>query len=165
MSIAGSSHRNETRIVVDPVLPTIVIMREFDAPVDRVYRAHIDPVLVSQWLGPRDTTMEVEAWEARTGGSWRYTAVRRGERIASFFGSFHELRPSERIVQTFTFEGAPDAVSLEILTLEDLGGRTRLVVKSVGESVEARDAAIASGMERGVRDGYERLDDLLAETD
>jgi uncharacterized protein YndB with AHSA1/START domain len=162
MSSTASNHRNETAIVADPALPSIVITREFDAPPERVFRAHVDPDLVSQWLGPRDLTMQIATWDARTGGSWRYAAVRNGEEVASFYGSFHELRPNERIVQTFTYEGVPDAVSLEILTLEDLGGRTRLVATSVGESIEARDAALASGMEQGIREGYEKLDELLA---
>lgn len=161
MSSTSTSHHHETEIAVDPVLPTIVITREFDAPVESVFRAHTDPALVAQWLGPKDTTMDIESWDARTGGSWRYTAVRDGERIASFYGSFHELRPSQRIVQTFTWEGAPDGVSLEILALEDLGGRTRLTATSIMDSVEGRDAAVASGMEHGIREGYEQLDDLL----
>jgi uncharacterized protein YndB with AHSA1/START domain len=162
MSTTTSNHRNETAIVADPDLPTIVITREFDAPPGRVFRAHIEPDLVARWLGPRDLGMEIGTWDVRTGGSWRYKAVRDGEEIASFYGSFHEVRPDERIVQTFTYDGVPDAVALEILTLEDLGGRTRLVITSVGESVEARDAALASGMETGIREGYEKLDELLA---
>jgi uncharacterized protein YndB with AHSA1/START domain len=81
---------------------------------------------------------------------------------AGFHGCFHELRPAELIVQTFTFEGFPDGVALERLTLEDLGnGRTRLVATSLVDSFEGRDAFVASGMETGVREGYERLDDLL----
>jgi uncharacterized protein YndB with AHSA1/START domain len=163
MSSTNTQHRNETRIVVDPNVPTIEIIREFDAPPERVYRAHTDPDLVSKWLGPKDTSMRIESWDARTGGSWRYVAIRDGEDIASFYGSFHELRPDERIVQTFTYEGVPDGVSLETATFEDLGGRTRLSVKSVVDTFEGRDAIVASGMDHGVREGYERLDDMLAE--
>ena len=163
MSSANTQHRNETRIVVDPNVPTIEIIREFDAPPERVYRAHTDPDLVSKWLGPKDISTRIDSWDARTGGSWRYVAIRDGEDIASFYGSFHELRPDERIVQTFTYEGVPDGVSLETATFEDLGGRTRLSVKSVVDSFESRDGIVASGMDHGVREGYERLDDLLAE--
>ena len=73
------------------------------------------------------------------------------------------MRPCELIVQTFTFEGQPDDVALERLLFEDLGdGRTRLTSTSLVDSFEGRDAWIASGMEDGVREGYERLDDLLA---
>jgi uncharacterized protein YndB with AHSA1/START domain len=79
-----------------------------------------------------------------------------------FRGCFHEVRPSELIVQTFTFEGQPDGVALERLVLEDLGGRTRLTATSLVDSFEGRDAFLAGGMEVGVREGYERLDALLA---
>jgi uncharacterized protein YndB with AHSA1/START domain len=154
--------RNETTINVPEGLPLVEIVREFDAPPDAVYRAHIDPEMAMQWMGPRDITSEVDYWDARTGGSWRYVSSR-GEDSFAFFGSFHELRPGERIVQTFTFEGFPDGVSLEIMTLEPLeDGRTRLRAVSVVESVEGRDAFVATGMETGIVQGYEQLDELLA---
>jgi uncharacterized protein YndB with AHSA1/START domain len=152
---------NETTIEVPQGLPTIEIVREFDAPPDKVYRAHVDPHLALAWMGPRDITSRVDHWDARTGGSWRYVSAR-GEEEFGFYGSFHELRPPERIVQTFTYEGVPDGVALEILTLQPLdGGRTRLRSVSVVESVEDRDALVASGMETGVVQGYEKLDELL----
>jgi uncharacterized protein YndB with AHSA1/START domain len=155
--------KNETQIHADPALPTIRIVREFDAPRDRVFRAWIDPELVVRWLGPRSVTMRIEHWDARTGGSWRYRGI--GEDLdVGFYGSFHEVRPDERLVQTFTFDGAPDGVSLETLTFEELpGGRTRITGLSVVESMEIRDMILASGMEVGVVEGYEQLDELLAE--
>ncbi|MFE9745211.1 SRPBCC family protein [Saccharothrix saharensis] len=152
----------ETTISADPALPAIRITREFDAPVDAVFRAHVDPELVAKWLGPRSVTMVVDRWDATTGGAYRYAHVR-GDEEYRFYGSFHEVRPNERIVQTFTFEGFPDGVALETVTFSDLGGgRTRLDVNSVFETIEARDAALASGMETGVVEGYEQLDELLA---
>jgi uncharacterized protein YndB with AHSA1/START domain len=153
---------HETTIEVDPNLPLVRITREFDAPPEKVFRAHTDPELVRQWLGPRDLEMTVEHYECRTGGSYRYEH-RRGDESYWFHGSFHEVRPSELIVQTFTFEGVPDEVALEKLVLEDLGdGRTRLVATSLVDSFESRDAFVASGMEEGIVQGYERLDELLA---
>jgi uncharacterized protein YndB with AHSA1/START domain len=155
---------HQTRIEADPDLPTVRIVRDFDAPPARVYRAHTDPELVARWLGPKDLTIRIDSWDARTGGSYRYAAVREGEQIAGFYGSFHELRPGERLVQTFTYDGEPDGVALETLTFEDLGGgRTRLTALSVVDTLEGRDAIIASGMETGVVEGYEQLDALLAE--
>jgi len=152
---------NQTVIHVPPGLPLIEFVREFEASPDLVYRAHVEPDLAMTWLGPRDITSRVDHWDARTGGSWRYVSSR-GDDEFGFFGSFHELRPGERIVQTFTFEGMPDGVALEILTLESLaGGRTRLRAVSIGESVEGRDAMVASGMEHGAIEGYEKLDELL----
>ena len=80
-----------------------------------------------------------------------------------FWGSFHEVRPDERLVQTFSFDGEPDGVSLETMTFEALdGGRCRITGVSVVESLEIRDQILASGMEVGVNEGYEKLDELLA---
>lgn len=157
--------KHETEIAADEKVPTITITREFDAPRERVWRAMTDPALVAQWMGPRDVTMNIEHWDCRTGGSYRYTAGREGDPdFTGFYGSFHEVRAPERAVQTFTWEGAPDGVSLETLTLEELpDGRTRSVARSVVESFEIRDAILSSGMDVGVREGYERLDALLEE--
>jgi uncharacterized protein YndB with AHSA1/START domain len=152
-----------TRIDVGTELPTVQITREFDAPRSKVFRAHTDPELVRRWLGPRGLEMTVDRWDCRTGGEYRYIHARDGEEYV-FHGSFHEVRPEEVIVQTFTFEGMPDSVLLEKLVLTDLGnGRTRLVATSLADSFEARDAMVASGMEHGVVEGYERLDEVLAE--
>lgn len=157
----SSTVGHETTIHVPEGVPVIEITREFDAPPEKVYRAHVDGDLAMQWVGPRDIDSRVDHWDARTGGSWRYVSSR-GDAEFAFYGSFHELRPGERIVQTFTYEGAPDAVALEILRLEPLdGGRCRLTAVSVGESVEERDAMVASGMETGIVEGYEQLDELL----
>ncbi len=154
----------QTTVNVPEGLPLIEIVREFDAPAARVYAAHADPELYAQWVGPRSIETRIETWDFATGGRWRYVSSREGEDLPAFYGSFHEVRPGERIVQTFTWEGSPDGVALDILTLEDLeGGRCRLRAVSVGESVEQRDAVVASGMEHGVVEGYEKLDDLLAE--
>jgi uncharacterized protein YndB with AHSA1/START domain len=153
---------HETEIVVDQEVPLVRITREFDADPEKVFRAHTDPELVAQWLGPRGFEMRVEHYDCRTGGSYRYTHLHEGNEF-SFRGSFHEVRPASLIVQTFTFELEPDGVALERLIFEDLGdGRTRLVSTSLVDSFQARDAFVASGMEEGVRQSYERLDELLA---
>jgi uncharacterized protein YndB with AHSA1/START domain len=153
--------RNSTQIEALPDVPAIRITREFDAPVERVFRAWVDPELFVRWVGPRSIDTTIDEWDARTGGSWRYTS-RRGEEVYGFYGSFHEVRPSERLVQTFTWDGAPDGVSLETMTFEDLGdGRTRTVGLSVVESFEIRDMILASGMDAGIVEGYEKLDELL----
>jgi len=157
-----TTHTHQTQITADPLVPLVRIIREFDAPRDKVFRAHTDPELVAQWLGPRRHQMRVEHYDCHTGGSYRYVHVSEGNEFG-FHGCFHEVRPDELIVQTFTFEGFPDGVALEKLVLEDLGdGRTRLTATSLVDSFEERDAFLASGMEGGVRESYERLDDLLA---
>jgi uncharacterized protein YndB with AHSA1/START domain len=153
---------HETEIILDADVPLVRIVREFDAPPEKVFRAHTDPELLVQWLGPRRHTMQVDHYDCRTGGSYRYFTETDGVEYG-FFGCFHEVRPSELIVQTFTFEGEPDGVALERVTFEDLGdGRMRLTATSLVDSFEDRDAFVASGMEVGVIEGYERLDELLA---
>ncbi|MDQ1483860.1 MAG: hypothetical protein QOF35_1936 [Actinomycetota bacterium] len=153
---------HQTEITADSRVPLVRIVREFDAPVEKVFRAHTDPELLAKWLGPRGLEMRVEHYECRTGGSYRYIHSRDGDEYG-FHGSFHEVRPGEVIVQTFTFEGEPDSVALEKMTFEDLGnGRCRLTATSLVDSFESRDAFLASGMDVGVREGYERLDELLA---
>jgi uncharacterized protein YndB with AHSA1/START domain len=153
---------HETEIHVDQDVPLVRITREFDAPPEKVYRAHVDPDLVARWNGPRDLEMTIGTWDARTGGEYRYVH-RRGDEEYGFRGTFHELRPGELIVQTFTFEGMPDGVALEKVRLEALpGGRTRLVATSLVDSFADRDAFVASGMESGVIEGYEKLDDVLS---
>ena len=163
MSARTTTH-NETQIVADPALPTIVITREFEAPPERVFRAYTEPDLVVQWLGPRRLAMEIDEYDARTGGSYRYVHRDSDGSEYRFRGVFHEVRPTERIVQTFTYEEYPDGVSLETAVFEDLDGRTRVTTTSVMDSIERRDAMIASGMEGGLREAYDRLEELLART-
>jgi uncharacterized protein YndB with AHSA1/START domain len=153
---------HETTIELDTEVPLVRITREFDAPPATVFRAHTDPELLVRWLGPRGLEMSIDHYDCRTGGSYRYVH-RRGEEEYGFRGCFHEVRPDELIVQTFTFEGVPDSVALEKLVLVDLGnGRTRLTATSLVDSFADRDAFVASGMETGIREGYERLDEVLA---
>ena len=161
--MTSTTHR-ETQIVADPDVPLVRIVREFDAPKEKVFRAHTDPDLLVQWLGPRGLEMRIDHFDCRSGGSYRYIHSRDGEEYA-FRGCFHEVRPDELIVQTFTFEGFPEGVALEKLVFEDLGdGRTRLTSTSLVDSFESRDAFVASGMEAGVVQGYRRLDEVLART-
>jgi uncharacterized protein YndB with AHSA1/START domain len=153
----------KTQIIAEPGLPQIVITREFNAPRELVYRAHTDPALLVQWLGPRDLTMTVDRIDVRDGGTWRYIHRDADGNESAFHGVFHGTpSPEHGIVQTFEFEGAPGHVSLETLTFEEREGKTLLRTNGVFQSVEDRDAMIASGMERGVNEGMERLDELLA---
>ena len=157
-----TDHTNPTTITADPDLPLVRITREFDAAPEKVFLAHTDADLIARWLGPRRHRMRIDTHDCRTGGSFRYVFESDGHEFG-FHGCFHEVRPPAVIVQTFTFDGEPDGVALERLVFEALdGGRTRLTATSLVESFEGRDAWIAGGMESGVNEGYERLDDLLA---
>jgi uncharacterized protein YndB with AHSA1/START domain len=152
----------QTEIVADDRVPLLRITREFDAPAAAVFRAHADPHLFVQWIGPCDVERRIDHHDCRTGGSYRYLHTL-GDEEFGFRGCFHDVRPAERIVQTFTYEGVPDGVALETLLFVDLdGGRSRLTSTSLVDSFEGRDAMLASGMEYGVREGYEKLDALLA---
>lgn len=148
------------RIEADPNVPAIHIYRDFRATPAQLVRAHTDPELVPLWMGPARRTMEVDYWDARSGGNWRYVDRTDGVELG-FHGCFHEISES-RIVQTFTFEGMPEAVALETMVFEDLGdGMTRLHAWSIVESFEGRDAWLGSGMDTAVNEGYAALDALL----
>jgi uncharacterized protein YndB with AHSA1/START domain/dihydrofolate reductase len=153
--------RNPTTLTADPGTPFIDVVREFEATPAQVFRASTDPELVTRWLGPRDIGMRVIEYDARTGGSYRYVHTDADGGEHRFRGVFHSVVPAERIIQTFEYEGWPDSVSVDTATYEDLGGRTRLHTHSVFPSVEARDTALESGMERGIVDSMDRLEELV----
>jgi uncharacterized protein YndB with AHSA1/START domain len=150
----------QTAIEADPELPIIRIAREFSATQGQLFRAHTDPALFAQWVGPDAADTRIEYWDARSGGSWRYTTRLGGTQYA-FHGCFHEVR-QDRIVQTFTYEGEPDGVALQTLWFTDLGGgRSLLRSQSLVDSFEGRDAWLASDMETGVNDGYAALQRMV----
>ncbi|MGY0231380.1 SRPBCC family protein [Longispora urticae] len=152
----------EATIEADPKVPVIWMTRDFNGTPEQLLRAHTDPELFAQWVGPSTTRTRVVEWDARSGGSWRFVSTHDGVEYG-FRGCFHEVGPG-RIVQTFTFEGQPDGVALETLWFEDLGnGRTRLRAQSLVDSFESRDAWLASGMETGVNDGYAKLEKMIAD--
>ena len=151
-----------TQIDAPEGLPFIDITREFDAPRDLVYRAYTDPDLLVQWLGPRKYKMTVESWDVRDGGKWRFIHSDDAGNAWTFHGVFHGEQGPDSLLQTWEFEGAPGHVSLEKLVLEERDGKTTVRNHSVYQSIEARDAMIQSGMEEGMNDGFDRLDDLLA---
>ncbi|SFJ12354.1 Uncharacterized conserved protein YndB, AHSA1/START domain [Paenibacillus sp. UNC496MF] len=154
----------DTLITAEPGKQTIGITREFDAPRELVFRAFTDPELYAEWLGPRELTMKLETFEPRDGGFYRYVHADAAGNEYGFRGVFHEVTAPERIIQTFEFEGMPERghVTLETALFHELpGGRTRIVMESVFRSVEGRDGMLQSDMERGVRDSYARLADML----
>ena len=153
----------ETRIEADPAVPTIRIVREFDAPPELVFRAYADPDVFVRWLGPTTTSVRLDRYDAVTGGSYRYTMLRGETELATFWGSFHEVRSPDRLVQTQSMDGTGDGAALNKLTFEELpDGRTRLTDLTLLDSFEMRDMILASGMDEGVIAGYKKLDELLA---
>ena len=151
----------QTQIHAEPGVPQIVITREFDAPRELLFRAYTDPELLAHWLGPRRLMAVFDQYELRDGGIWRFIHRDAEGNEFGFHGVFHGTPSPDGIVRTFEYEGAPGHVSLETLTFEERGGRTLVRTNAVFQSVVARDATIESGMESGVREGYERLEELL----
>jgi len=155
------SAKNKLTVTAEPGKQEIFITREFDAPRELVYKAHIDPKLYVQWLGPHGYEMILKEFEPVNGGKYRYIHKDKDGNEYGFHGTFHEMS-IDNMVQTFEFEGYPEHVSLDCMTLEELpGNRTKATIHSVFQSVSDRDGMIQNGMEKGVREGYERLDDIL----
>jgi uncharacterized protein YndB with AHSA1/START domain len=140
----------------------IRVERVFDAPRDRVFAAYTDPELIPEWYGPRGTTTVVDRMDVRTGGDWRVVMRESDGSETGFRGTYREVTPPERIVQTFEWEGMPGHVSVETATFEDLGEQTKVTTVSIFHTPEERDGMLASGMERGMNETYARLDELLA---
>jgi uncharacterized protein YndB with AHSA1/START domain len=151
-------------ITAEPGRQELFIIREFDAPRELVFKAFVIPELMVKWLGPRDVTMTIDYYDSRSGGSYRYIHSDANGNSYGFRGVIHEVKAPERIIQTFEFEGLPDDghVTLDASIFEELpGNRTKVTIHSVCRSVADRDGMMASGMERGISEGYSRLDELL----
>ncbi|MFX1575479.1 MAG: SRPBCC family protein [Promethearchaeota archaeon] len=153
-----------TKITAEPGKQELFIEREFDAPRELVFKAYTDPELYVQWLGPRGYTMRLETFEPKSGGRYRYIQQDSDGNEFAFHGVTHEVLPPERIIDTFEYEGLPETghVILQKAIFEELPkDRTRVISQAVFLSVVDRDGMIQSGMEVGINEGYERLDELL----
>jgi uncharacterized protein YndB with AHSA1/START domain len=158
------TQNKQTTITAEPGKQEILVAREFDAPRELVFRACTDPQLIPQWWGPRNLSTEVDKMDLRAGGQWRYINRDAQGNAYAFHGVYHEVLAPQRIIDTFEFEGLPEKghVTLETMKLEELpGGRTRLTIQSVFQSVADRDGILQSGMEAGVYETYDRLAELL----
>lgn len=156
--------KNNTEITAEPDKQELFIEREFDAPRELVFKAFTDPELYKQWIGPRRLKTTIETFEPRNGGSWRFIQKDEDGNEFAFHGVNHEVLAPERIIFTFEYEGLPETghVILDTTKFEALpGNRTKIVDQSVFQSVDDRDGMIQSGMEEGVNDSYNRLDELL----
>jgi uncharacterized protein YndB with AHSA1/START domain len=152
---------NKTIVTAEPGRQELFITREFDAPRELVFKAHTDPKLYAQWVGPHGYEMFLEIFDPVSGGKYSFVHKDKEGNEYGFHGSFHEIS-LERMVQTFEFEGAPRHVSLETATLEELpNGRSKVTIHSIYQSVTDRDGMVQNGMEKGVSEGYERLDQIL----
>ena len=162
MSTQTQQRYDEAAIEAVPDLPIVTITRDFRATPAQLMRAHADPDLFVKWVGPDAIEARIDHWDFRTLGSYRYVAVH-GDAEHGFRGTFPSIT-DDKIVQTFSYEGMPEAIALETMWFEDLGdGRTRMHSTSLVDSLESRDMILSSGMEVGINDGYAKLDALLAD--
>jgi uncharacterized protein YndB with AHSA1/START domain len=140
----------------------IVTERVFDAQRERVFNAYVDPELIPQWWGRHQDTTTVDKLDVRVGGDWRF--VTDGpDGTTTFRGTYRVIDPPEKVEQTFEWEGMPGHIVVESAEFEDLGdGRTKVTTRSLFHTTEERDGMLASGMEIGLNESYERLDALLA---
>jgi uncharacterized protein YndB with AHSA1/START domain len=156
--------KNSTKIVAEPGKQEVITIREFEAPRELVFKAHVDPKLFVQWLGPREITMRLDKFEAKTGGMWRYVSKDPNGTEFGFHGVNHEVTAPERIISTFEYEGLPEKghVVLQTTRFETLpDGRSRITTQALFQTVADRDGMVQSGMERGVNDSMDRLEELL----
>lgn len=152
---------NKLNVYAEPGKQEIVITREFDAPRERVFRAHTDAALVAKWWGPASVQVSVEALDPKPGGLWRY--IHRTDDGTEYvhFGVFHEVTAPERLIYTYELAGMGGGPGIVTLTLEDRGGKTAITETSLYPSVEIRDAVVQSGMEGGAAESYDRMEALL----
>jgi len=147
--------------VTTPTDREIVSERVFDAPRELVFKTYTDPELVAEWWGLRSTTTIVDKMEVRAGGGWRFVQRNEDGTETAFRGTYREVTPPERIVQTFEWEGMPGHVLVETVTFEDLGERTKMVNTSLFHTTEERDGMLEAGMESGMNESLQLLDELL----
>ena len=149
-----------TAVVTLPTNTQILITRDFDAPRHLVYRAWTTPELIKRWWSARRGEVTVAEVDLRVGGAWRWVMVAEGGFEVAFHGEYRELIPDERIVCTEVYEGMPDAEALNTMTLSEKDGRTTLTILVQHTSQEHRDAHINSGMEAGMQDAMDLLEQV-----
>ena len=156
-----SPSSKKLEVIADPDKPTIVTRRTFDAPRALVFDAWTKPELMKRWLGPRALEMVLCEVDLRVGGGYRYVHRAPDGQEYGFHGTYREIARPDRLVSTFVFELFPDAEAVDTLELEERDGKTTVTTTTVHTSMQARDGHLAAGMERGMEEGYARLDELL----
>ena len=149
-----------TAKVTLPADDQILITREFDAPKHLVYKAWTTPELVKRWWHANRGEMTIAEIDLRVGGKWRYVMVAEGGFEVGFHGEYREIVPNERIVSTEVYEGMPEGEALNTVTFTETEGRTTLTVLVQHSSKEARDAHIDSGMEIGMQEAMDLLEQV-----
>ena len=149
-----------TATVTLPTDEQILITREFDAPRHLVYRAWTTPDLVKRWWSANRGEVTIAEIDLRVGGRWRYAMLADGGFEVAFHGEFREIVPNERIVSTEVYEGMPDAEALNTVSFTEAEGRTTVTILVEHASKEHRDAHLSSGMEEGLQDALDLLEQV-----
>jgi uncharacterized protein YndB with AHSA1/START domain len=160
MTTMTTSHSAKVTLPADR---QILITREFDAPKNLVYEAFTTPELVKRWWHAKRGEMTVAEIDLRVGGTWRYVMVTPDGMEVGFHGEYREIVPNERIVSTEAYEGIPDAdanAAVNTATLTEVGGRTTLTILVEHATKEGRDMHIESGMEAGLQDALDLLEQV-----
>jgi uncharacterized protein YndB with AHSA1/START domain len=152
------SQKNKLIVTTEVGKQDAILIREFDAPRELVFKLMCDGTSIDKWWG---YGTEVQEYDARPGGSWRIIN-RVGDQEHSFRGVFHDLVMPERIVRTFEYLNIPGHVLLETTIFEDIDGRTKMTIQNLCQSVAARDGLVDSGMEQGASMSFDKLETILA---
>ncbi len=153
---------SKTTLTAIPGMHDLTFTRTFDAPIERVFKAFIDPDSVAKWWGLRGATTIIDKLDPKQGGMWRFVQHDGEGNEYAFHGVYHAVIPNERIVYTFEFEGMPGHVLLETIVFEEHDGKTLVTDMSVFQTVEARDGMIENGMEEGANESFDQMEELLA---
>jgi len=151
----------ETSITAEPGKQVVIITRTFDAPRELVFKTSSDPKLIPEWWGPRRFTTTVDKMEVKPGGIWRFVQKDGEGNEFAFHGVYHDIKPPERVIQTFEFEGMRGHVVMETVSFKERDSKTKMIEKSVFETVEDRDGMLKSGMAEGANETTDRLAELL----
>ena len=151
-----------TAVVTLPTDTEILITREFNAPRHLVYEAWTKPELVKRWWSGKRGEMILAEIDLRVGGRWRYVMVAQGGHEVAFNGEYREIVPNERIVNTEVYEAMPEESVRNVVTFTEADGRTTLSLLTECPSKEIRDGIIDSGMEGGMQEQMDLLEELAA---
>jgi uncharacterized protein YndB with AHSA1/START domain len=149
-------------LIAEPGKTSFSTRRVVDAPRTLVFEAFTKCEHLKRWMGPCNVTMVSCETDLRVGGRYRFVFRAPDGSEVGFSGEYREIARPERVVRTFVFEPMPDAEALETLTLEEHDGKTTITTLTVHKTVENRDGHVQSGLDKGMTEGYARLDDLLA---
>jgi uncharacterized protein YndB with AHSA1/START domain len=153
----------EMRVIAEPGVPQVVIIREFNAPRELLFRAYTEPDLLARWLGPAGLELIVNQLDPQHGGRWRWTHYDADGKGYAFHGLYHGTPSPDRIVQTYEFDQQPGTVYLNLITFDEADGVTTLTQNTVFFAVEDRDLYVDTGMEHGIRASMQHLDDLVTD--